>query len=69
MIRFVIFLLGLALCLVGAASKYPSIPMPIDISLESISLGLVTLAVDVVLMVVGIFLILIALVFHRIFPS
>ena len=69
MIRFVIFLVGLVLFLAGAASNYPNITMPIDFRSITMSLGLVTLALDVVLMTVGVFLILIASVFHKLFPA
>jgi hypothetical protein len=68
-IRFLIFLVGFGLLLVGAASNYPKIPLPFD--LKSIVLspfGATTFTLDVVLMVVGVFLVIIAGVFHRLNP-
>jgi hypothetical protein len=71
-IRLSIFLAGFALFLVGAASHFENINLPFDLpfDLQKIvcSIGFTTFGLDVVAMVAGIFLILIALVFHRLWP-
>lgn len=68
MIRLVIFLLGLGMLLVGAASNTERVPLPVDCKSITCSLGFVTLSLDVALMIAGVFLILVAWVFHRINP-
>jgi len=68
-IRFLIFLVGLGTFFVGAASNYPKIPLPWDVQSIVLSpFGSTTFGLDMVLMVVGIFLVIIAWVFHRINP-
>ena len=67
MIRLGIFILGFGMLLVGAASHVERIQLPIDCRSITCSLGLVTLTLDVVLMVAGVFLIIMAWVFHRLF--
>jgi hypothetical protein len=68
MIRLAIFLFGFGMLLVGAASNYPSIPLPFDCRAITFSLGFVTLSLDVVLIVAGVFFVLVAWVFHRLNP-
>jgi hypothetical protein len=68
MIRLAIFLFGLGMFLVGAASNFERIPMPFDCRSITLSIGFVTLSLDVVLMVAGVFFILVAWVFHRLNP-
>jgi hypothetical protein len=51
--------------LLGAASNIKSIPLPIDCTAIECSVGLAVFTLDVVLMVAGVFLMLVALVFHR----
>ena len=65
MIRLGIFLLGCAMLLVGAASNFQSIPLPIDCGSIECSIGSAVFTLDVVLMIVGVFFILIAFIFHR----
>ena len=69
MIRLTIFLLGLGAFLFGAASNYPSISMPIDCRSIVLSIGPSGLSLDVILMIIGVFLILIALIFHKLSQS
>jgi hypothetical protein len=64
-IRLIIFILGFGLFLFGAASNFPSIPLPIDCKSIECSVGLVVFTLDVILMVAGVFLMLIAWIFHR----
>ena len=69
MIRLLIFLVGMGMFLVGAASNYPKIQLPFDCKSVVISpFGATTFTLDVVLMVVGVFLVIVAWVFHRINP-
>ncbi len=65
MIRLTIFLFGFVLLLLGAASNFKRIPMPVDLTTIEASLGFVSLTLDVLLIVVGVFLVLIAWVFHK----
>ena len=68
MIRLGILLLGLGMLFVGAASNVQRIPMPIDFRSITWSLGYVTVALDLVLMVVGGLFIVVAWVFHKLNP-
>lgn len=65
MIRLTIFLLGLAAFLFGAASNFPEIPMPIDCRSIVLSIGASGLSLDVLLMMIGVFFMIIAWIFHR----
>ncbi|MCK4773689.1 MAG: hypothetical protein KAT30_02845 [Candidatus Krumholzibacteria bacterium] len=65
MIRLSIFILGLLMFLAGAASNFERIHLPIDLTSMECKISMVTLTLDVVLMVAGVFLILMAWVFHR----
>lgn len=65
MIRVGIFVIGFGMLLLGAASHFERVPKPIDCRSIACTLGYVTLTLDVVLMVAGVFLILVAWVFHR----
>ena len=65
MIRLFIFLVGLVLFLAGAATNYRQIPMPFDLKSVAVSFGSAVFSLDVIFMVVGVFLILIAWVFTR----
>ena len=65
MIRLSIFILGLLMFLAGAASNYERTPMPIDLSSIECKISMVTMTLDVVLMVAGVLLMLLAWVFHR----
>jgi hypothetical protein len=67
-IRFAIFVLGFGMFLVGATSNLERVPMPIDCTSITWSIGFVTFTLDVVLMVAGVFFILVAWVFHRLNP-
>ncbi len=68
MIRLGIFFLGLGMLLVGAASNYPRISLPFDCKSITMSLGFVTLSLDVALIIAGVFWIVVAWVFHRLNP-
>ncbi len=59
------FLIGFGAFSLGAASNFESIPVPIDCRSITCSLGLVVFTLDVVLIVVGVFLMLIAWLFGR----
>ena len=63
--RLIIFVLGLGMFLLGAASNFESVSLPIDCKSIECSIGHVVLTLDVILMVVGVFFMLIAFVFHR----
>jgi hypothetical protein len=65
MIRLVIFLIGLLALLAGAASNYRWYELPIDCRSIQCKIGSAVFSLDVLLMIVGIFLILIAWIFHR----
>ena len=65
MIRLSIFVVGLGLFLVGAANRYAWFSMPIDPKSITLSIGFVSITLDVVMMVTGVFFILIAWVFHK----
>jgi hypothetical protein len=65
MIRLVIFIFGLVLFLVGAASNFKSIPIPFDFKSVALGVGTAVFSLDVIFMVAGVFLILIAWVFTR----
>jgi len=65
MIRLVILVIGLLLLLAGAASNFKSIPMPYDFKSIAASVGTAVFSLDVIFMVSGVFLILIAWVFTR----
>ena len=65
MIRLFIFLTGLGLFLFGAASHTQWVRLPFDCRSIECSIGSAVFSLDVVLMIVGVFLILIAWVFHR----
>jgi len=65
MIRVGIFIVGLGMLLMGALSHVERIPIPIDCRSIACSIGFVTLTLDVVLMVAGVFVIFVAWVFHR----
>ena len=67
-IRLIIFLVGFGTFLVGAACNYPKITLPFDCRSITFSLGTTTFTLDVVLMVVGVFLVIVAWVFHRLNP-
>jgi hypothetical protein len=69
MIRLIIFLLGLGAFLFGAASNFPSIPLPIDCRSIVWSIGPSGLTLDVILMIVGVFLMMIGWIFHRLSQS
>jgi maltodextrin utilization protein YvdJ len=64
-IRLSIFVVGLGLLLVGAANRYAWFAMPIDPRSITLSLGFVSITLDVIMMVAGVFFILIAWVFHK----
>jgi hypothetical protein len=49
----------------GAASNFERIPMPVDLTSIECNISMVMLTLDVVLMVAGVFLMLMAWVFHR----
>ena len=68
MIRLVIFLFGFGMFLAGAASHLKNNPLPFDSKSVTFTLGLVTLSLDLVLIVAGVFLILIAWTFTRLNP-
>jgi predicted membrane-bound mannosyltransferase len=65
MIRLIIFLIGLVALLVGAASHGQWIPLPFDCRSIVCSIGSAGFSLDIVLMIAGVFLILIAWLFHR----
>lgn len=65
MIRLSIFLFGFIVFLAGALSNFKRIPMPIDFSTIEVTLGFASFTLDFVLMVVGLFFVGIAWVFHK----
>jgi hypothetical protein len=67
MIRLFIFLLGLVLFLAGAATNFERIyvRMPVDLKSVAVGIGPTVFSLDVLCMVVGVFLVLIAWVFTR----
>jgi hypothetical protein len=65
MIRLAIFLSGLLMLLAGANATYHYVDVPWDLRSIVWSIGLVTFSLDVVLVIAGVFLIVIAIVFHR----
>jgi len=69
MIRLSIFSLGLGAFLFGAASNYPNIPLPIDCRSIVLSVGPSGLTLDVVLMIIGVFLMIVAWIFHKLSQS
>lgn len=60
-----IFFVGFAMFLVGAASNFKSIPLPFDCKSIACTISTTTLSLDVVLITVGVFLILIAWLIKR----
>jgi hypothetical protein len=65
LIRRFIFAVGLLLFLAGAATDFEQIPMPVDLRGITVSVGPAAFSLDVVFMVAGVFMILIAWVFTR----
>ncbi|MCZ6765693.1 MAG: hypothetical protein O7D32_02045 [bacterium] len=65
MIRSGIFIIGLLMLLVGGAANYPQIPLPFDSTEITFTLGTVVLSLNIVLVVGGVFLIIVAWVFHK----
>lgn len=65
MIRRFIFVVGLLLFLAGAATDFEQIPMPVKLKAIPVSVGPAVFSLDVIFMVTGVFLILIAWVFTR----
>ena len=65
LVRLFIFVVGLATFLFGVASNFPKIPMPIDTRAITLTISTTVFTLDVVLMVVGVFLIGIAWFFGR----
>ena len=51
--------------LVGAASNFPSIPLPFDCKSITCAISTTTFTLDVVMMVAGVFLIMIAWVIKK----
>jgi hypothetical protein len=64
-IRLIIFLLGFGALLLGAESHFQFLDLPFDCRSVICKLGLAVVSLDVLLLVVGVFLILIAWVFTR----
>ena len=65
MIRRSIFIIGLLLLLAGGAPRYPQIRLPINTAEITFTLGTVYLSLDIVLMVVGVFMMIVGWVFHK----
>ena len=63
--RGLIFFAGFAMFLVGAASNFPSIPLPFDCKSITCAISTTTFTLDVVMMVAGVFLIMIAWVIKK----
>jgi len=63
--RVLVFIVGFAIFLVGAASNYPRIPLPFDCRSITCTIATATFTLDVVLMTVGVFIILIAWLMKR----
>lgn len=63
--RVMMFFIGFGMLLVGAASNFPSIPLPFDCRSIVCKISFTSFSLDVVLMVVGIFLILISWVMKK----
>jgi len=68
-IRFVLLLMGLAMVYLGVGSHYPRMPVPFESRAISWSLGFTDMSLDVILVVVGLFLVLIAWVFNRLWAE
>lgn len=69
MMRLIIFLLGLGAFLFGTASNFPNIPLPIDCRSIVWAVGPSGLTLDVILMIIGVFFMLVAWIFHRLSQS
>ena len=65
MIRLIVFLLRLVMIVLGLLSRFSIVAMPVDIKTIPITFIAVSYTLDVVLMVAGIFLILVAWVLHK----
>jgi len=65
MIRLGFFVTGAVLFLASAASNFERIPMPVDFKSIVWTVGPTALSLDVIMMVVGVFLMLIGFIFHR----
>jgi len=65
MIRLTIFVLGAVTFLAGAASNFERIPLPFDLRAIDVGFGFAGFTLDVILMVVGVFLMAIAWIFHK----
>ncbi len=65
MIRLVILVIGLLLLLAGAASNFQSIPLLFKLKSVAVAVGTAVFSLDVIMMVTGVFMILIAWVFTR----
>jgi len=69
MIRLIIFLCGLGAFLIGASSNFETIRqrihLPFDARAIECGIGTVVMTLDVVLMVVGVFLMIIAWIFKK----
>lgn len=65
MILRIASLFGLAMFLVGAASNFQFIPMPVDLSSIPCAVGPAAFSMDVVLMVLGIFIMLVSWAFNK----
>ena len=65
MIRRSIFIIGFLMLVSGGVPRYPQIPFPFNAAEITFTLGTVLLSLDLVLMVAGVFLIIVAWVFHK----
>ncbi len=65
MIRLFILVIGLLLLLAGAASNFESIPFLFKLKSVAVAVGTAVFTLDVIMMVTGVFMILIAWVFTR----
>jgi len=65
MFRLCIFLFGMIALLLGAAPNFPQIPLPFNPQDIVWSISLAHMSLDVLLMVVGVFLIIISWLFTR----
>ena len=65
MIRLFILVIGLLLLLAGAASNFESIPFLFKLKSGAVAVGTAVFTLDVIMMVTGVFMILIAWVFTR----
>lgn len=69
MLRIITFLLGVTFFVAGMASRRGSALIPIDLASFSFAIGFVSVSLDTIIMVVGVFFMVAAGVFHKLFSG